>query len=354
MCAIGLYANINAKVRAMLSQLLDSEKWQSMLSCKDLPSLMAKLEGTRYEKWTKNTTPEEFVRLLDKTIVTESAFTEKRIKNFLSGTPAEIMGILTEEYDIDQIKRGLRCWKKKITFEKPDPDILSGRHIIDWDIFNRYEMPVEELILSLPMNPFGAALGNARMIYKKTQALFFFEVALEKDLFRRIWLEIDKLSGSDKKSVQKLFGLQIDILNIKNMIRSKFYYHISPEMIEHIIYNNGANLSYNKCFDAYANFEQKEFLAKIACTPFDRLSEILKMPDIKPAMMLIDELLFELFHRQIRSIFSGYPFTMGVPLAYVMLNRWELKQVRSLAWSLYLGAEDEFKPYWGNNPAIKK
>jgi len=199
----------------MLSQLLDSEKWQSMLSCKDLPSLMAKLEGTRYEKWTKNTTPEEFVRLLDKTIVTESAFTEKRIKNFLSGTPAEIMGILTEEYDIDQIKRGLRCWKKKITFEKPDPDILSGRHIIDWDIFNRYEIPVEELILSLPMNPFGAALGNARMIYKKTQALFFFEVALEKDLFRRIWLEIDKLSGSDKKSVQKLFGLQIDILNIK-------------------------------------------------------------------------------------------------------------------------------------------
>jgi len=354
MCAIGLYANINAKTRAMLSQLLDSQKWQSLFACSDIQSLMKKLEDTRYEKWTKNSTTEDFMHNIDLMAVTESSAAEKKIKYFLSGAPAEIMGILTEEYDIEQIKRGLRCWKKQTVFEKPAPEMLSGRHKINWDIFTNFHTPIEDLILSLPMNPFSSALGNARTAYKKTQSLFFLETALEKDLFRRIWLEINNLSGSDKRAVQKLFGLQTDILNIKNMIRCKLYYQLSPDMLEYVIYPNGEHLSFTKCFDSYADTGQKEFLGKIAVKPFDGLSAILKLPDIKPAMMLVDELLFDLFHKQIRNVLSGYPFTLGVPLAYVMLNRWELKQLRSLAWSIYLGADTEFKPYWANNPAVKR
>jgi len=128
---LSLYSSLNAKIRVWISKLLPPEHWKLLYDSKDTQSLMTKLENTRFSRWIKDSNPDNFAKFLDTAILKESLTIEKNIAKKLRGVPSELISLVTEEYDIEQIKRGLRAWRTKTDFTPPDTSLVSERHKID-------------------------------------------------------------------------------------------------------------------------------------------------------------------------------------------------------------------------------
>ena len=350
---LSLYSSINAKIRVWISKLLTPEHWKLLYDSKDTQSLMTKLENTRFSEWIRNSTPENFAEYLDTAILKESLAIEKNIAKKLSGVPSELISILTEEYDIEQIKRGLRVWRTKTDFTPPDTSLVSQRHKIEWSVFSP-KNSIEEIILTLMNTPYGEPLSSQRLLFRKTGSLFYFEHALEKDLFARISREIDKLSMKDKKAARKMLGIQTDIFNINNILRCKLFFKIPANEINDIIYANGTYFSPAKCFEAYIAKDASEFLNKISVPKMDIFAKKikqLKMIDVAP---FLNEIMSLLLYKEIQNCLRGYPFTLGIPLAYILLNRFETQQLRSLAWAVKLGKNQQIELFKNTNPLAHK
>lgn len=348
---LGLYAHINARIRVHLSQLLSSSQWETLYKSTDVASLMTRLDATPYAQWTKNVTTDEFIESLDDRITQAALTVEKKIAKQLHGSPREFIAALTEEYDIEHIKRALRSWQKKEPFASPAPDFTSGRYAIPWEVFNP-KNPIEEIILALMHTPYGKALSAARELYRKTGTVFYLEIALEKDFFLRLSQLADSMSGTDKGCVRSLLGLQIDVYNVTNLIRCKLYFKLPPEHIEYLFYPNGRFVSPEKFFDAYVTRDTSEFVRKIAIGPAQSFaSENVTVP-LHDMALLLSEILKQALYREIKKILRGYPFTLGVPLSYILLYRWEMRQLRSLAWVLHLGRNEQLEQVRSNNPLL--
>lgn len=340
----------------MLGNLLKQDQWQALFACQDLEALRVKLTATRYAQWTKNVSGEAFVRSFDLGSEAEHLATEKKLSSFLSGASAELVELLIEQYDIEYIKQGLRSWAQKKPFTIPPESNTSLRYKIPWDIFNAQSVTIEELILQLIHTPYGKCLSSARELYQTTGNVFYLESALEKDLFERIYKQITLLSGKDRQSISKLLGVYIDILNIKTLMRCKLYFNIPPDHLQHVLYPAGAYLNMKESFNTYTSKDSREFLKSLSGTlsPLAKLSSVTQTAELADAVNLLNVLLQEFLHKEISKTLSGYPFTLGVVLAYILLNQWELKTLRSLAWSLFLGTKDTFKDTFDSNPITQK
>ncbi|MDX9701817.1 MAG: V-type ATPase subunit [Candidatus Auribacterota bacterium] len=348
---LGLYANINSRIRVKLSRLLTGEQWQSLYKSSDVASLITRLSATRYAPWTQNCTPETFVESIDERIAHTALEDEKKIASQLRGNSSLFVECWAEESDIEYIKQALRAWQKKQPFNPPPSYLISGRYDIPWDIFNP-KNSIEEIMLSLMHTPYGKALSAARELYRKTNIVFYLEAALEKDYFKRLAELAESFSGADKSAVIKLLGLQIDMYNINNLLRCKLYFKLPPEQVEHLIYPNGRFFSAEKFFEAYVTRDTGEFLKKISITPLkSTLSANLTAP-LQDMALLINHLLKEILFKEIKKMLRGYPFTIGVPLSYIVLNRWEMNQLRSLTWALRLGKKEDIDQVRQENPLL--
>ncbi len=348
---LGLYANINSRVRTKLSRLLSDDQWRTLYKSSDVASLMTRLDATRYASWTKDASPETFVDTLDDKIARSSLEETKKIAKQLHGKPAAFIECWTEESDIEYIKQALRAWQAKQPFDPPAPELTSGRYDIPWDVFQQ-KNSIEEIMLSLVHTPYGQALSSARELYRKTRVVFYLETAMEKDFFKRLTELADSLSNTDKGAVRKLLGLQIDMYNISNLIRCKLYFKLPPEQMEYLVYPNGRFFTSDKFFEAYVTRDNNEFLHKLSVGPLKTEIPANQNVPLQDMALLLNDILKQALFNEFKKMLRGYPFTIGVPLSYIVLNRWEMLQLRSLAWALHLGRTEEIEQVKQANPLL--
>ena len=351
---LGRYANINARVRTLLTNLLTPDQWEALYTCQNIESLMAKLRSTRYAQWSNDVAVKHFGELVDTKVVEHSLAETKRIARLLPNPPSEIVALMAEEYDIEQLKRGLRAWKQKTLFTLPSPQSVSGRHTIDWNIFNNTNATFNDIIADLVHTPFAVPLKAIHDIYRKTTATFYLETALERDYFTRLWEKTTLLKGSDHKSVARLFGLQIDYFNIRNLIRCKLYFDIPLEYLPYVFYPHSASFSAQNLEKAYISTKADEMVSTLGSTSLTTIFKMLKDTDLKGSAELMEQVLYANIYREVRNILRGNPFTLAVPLAYCLLNRWEMSHLQTLTWTLSLGLTDKTQLIAGSNPLAQK
>ncbi|MCB1194910.1 V-type ATPase subunit [bacterium] len=337
-----------------LTNLLTPEQWEALYSCRDLESLMSKLRSTRYAEWVTDVSVEHFGEVVDTRVVEYSVTEIKRIAQLLPRIPSDIVWLMTDEYDIEHIKRGLRAWKHKVMFTLPTPHSVSGRYDIDWDIFNTTTSTLNDIIAMLAQTPFAGALKTADEVYRKTAAVFYLETALERDYFKRLWDAVSLLKGSDYKSVARLFGLQIDFFNIKNLIRCKLYFDVPADYLPYIFYPHSASFSMQNLEKAYETTKTGDLLNTLGSSPLAGMFKILRDTDLQGSAELMEHVLYANIYREVRLVLRGYPFTLAVPLAYCMLNRWEMAHLQALTWSIALGLPDKTSEIAGANPLAQK
>jgi vacuolar-type H+-ATPase subunit C/Vma6 len=108
------YAFANAKIRAMLSFLIDPAAFNALLEAKDIYELIEGLKKTVYKEVIERLSPDEFeLKNLEKELLRHDLAIYRKVEASLSGKKEqEFVALLRQRYELEQLKVILRIWHK--------------------------------------------------------------------------------------------------------------------------------------------------------------------------------------------------------------------------------------------------
>jgi len=333
------YAFINAKIRAMLSFLISPEVFSRILEAEDVYKIMELLKEEPYYKNVAEKAGKEItdLKLIEKQLIKNDLDIYRRIYRSIPGsTERELVEFFIEKYEIEQLKVALRVWHKKIPVNTDDY-ILGEK--ISFDIGYKkiiYAPNIEEIILLLDDTPYRKPILNVREKFKAKGSIFYLEASLDMDYYRRIFACLDSLSSRDREIAKRIIGIEIDTENINWLIRMRKYYSLSAgEMLEWVI-TGGNRINRENITRFYATDGLAKIVDSVALGPYAKIRGL-----IEKNMGLIENFLHEVLLKEVRKALSGYPFTIGTILSYLILKNSETKNVVSLLYAKNLGLKKE-------------
>jgi vacuolar-type H+-ATPase subunit C/Vma6 len=322
---------VHATVRALYSKRLGPSTWNALVQAKDLETALSVLSKTAYSTHLllKGITPRRAVHQIRRRL---ADIYEKLIR-LLPGEGSELLLWLWRLYEVDDLKAVLRgieaqaSWEQVLLllYPKPKHALLSldtmQRMVLSGDVARAVELARH--------TPYYNALVHALERYKAEKSLFPLEVALDLEHHRRLWESIERFGDMDRTWALRIVGSMIDMDNLLWAIRYRIYHHLSEEEI----------INYTLPFGHLVRDEHIRAIAGGA-----DVAETVKRiyPEIPMATKIDDEstagkglhaLELALQRRiaaQCRAAFVGDPFHIGIPLGYLVLSEFEIRDLTVL------------------------
>ncbi|MCL5674770.1 MAG: V-type ATPase subunit [Candidatus Omnitrophica bacterium] len=317
--SIAEYAYANAKIRVMLSFLLDEKMLNNLVNARDVYSVLGMLKDTQYKGIIENFEKGGFnISFLEKEFLRNEISTLKKVYSptFPPATKA-VISLLIQKYEIEEIKISLRLWNEKRISEAP-LYLLNEKIWFDIDYNKIISSPdLNGIIQILSDTPYKKPLDDAKTMFADTNSVFFLEAYLDKDYFVRLVSAIKQLSFNDKNIANRIIGAMIDMENLNWLIRAKKYYSLEREEIDRWLIKGG--ILTNNDFVSV-------FLAGGIKSVYNvSLASLTEKNEYRLGIYL-----HEILAGEIKKILSGYPFTLGIILSYVLLKTREIKNVISI------------------------
>ncbi len=323
------YAAINSRVRAMYSGLLTAHDWVRLCETVDLGSLVEALKSTVYNPYVAN--------LEDRNLTPRRAvYNTKRhladvYTQVIRAVPAEVRALVTQlyrRYEVDNLKAVLRgivagaAWDpiRFVLFPYGPITVLPAQAMVE-------SGNVTTAVELLRGTPYFDTLSYAMSRYTSEQSLFPLEVALDLAYWRELRHELAQLNGDDRTQALKIVGTLMDMTNLMWAIRYRVYHHLSEEEI----------INYTLPFGYHIRDESIRAIAAGA-----DIAQVVERtyPDLHDVDVLLHEphsglpVLELQLQRHVaeacRAAFSGYPFHVGIPLAFLLLNEHEIQDLTVL------------------------
>jgi V/A-type H+-transporting ATPase subunit C len=179
--------------------------------------------------------------------------------------------------------------------------------------------------------------------YAAEQSLFPLEVALDLSYWRELWSDVNQLSGQDRAQSIRIVGSLLDMNNLMWAIRYRVYRHLSEEEVINYTLPFGYRVRDEDVRAIAAGVDIPQVVARVYPDLTD-VDTLLREP--RKGLPELELQLQRHVGEQCRAAFIGYPFHIGVPLAFVVLNELEMQDLTVLieAKSSQMPAEG-FRPY---------
>ncbi len=327
---VSSYAYLHARVRAMYSTLLTPQFFDVLYRVPDFTTLLRQLEHTVYGPYllrvdNKDLTPRRAVFEMKSQMSEAYALV-------IHNSPDYIHPLLTQFYrsfEVDNLKAVLRgivsgaSWDRirYVLFPFVTTKVFPAEAMLQ-------EGEVPAAIEKLRGTPYYATLTHALERYTAEQSLFPLEIALDLSYWRELWNDINQLSKLDRVHALRVVGSLLDFNNLLWAIRYRVYHHLSEEEL----------INYTLPFGYHARDADIRAIAAGA----DILEIVSRLyPDISLEDSILEEprvwlpeletKLQRQVARQCRKEFTGFPFHIGIPLAFLVLKRFEIQDLTVLA-----------------------
>ena len=321
--ALTQYGFLNAKLRARMANLDESHIIDKMLDC---PTLMQAIEVLREDSGFKNlaTIYDESgdIQLVEKSLVDNEVAMRKELTKYLEGYAKDFSDLLIMKLEINNLKNIIRIWYDNI--------LLGGNvgyrmnYVIKYKILNDIPWEAlinavnwEEIIKSLKGTCYYEAVNRHSSEDIRREGLVYFEMELDVDYYKKLLDSLKYMSKRDKLVANDVLGVDLNIKNILNIIRYGKYYDIPQEKLYSLLLQGGSLYESPSFQKSFKEGKVEEFLIKKF--PKYDLESILEATDksslLRGSLKLEKELSL---HRKnvYKKILRGYPFTIGLIMAY--------------------------------------
>jgi V/A-type H+-transporting ATPase subunit C len=339
------YAAIHARVRAMYSALLTLEQWADLANAVDYAALIGLLKRTVYGPYLIQVPEGDLLpRRTVFQIKSQTADVCTAVTRAATDQTDRLLTQLYREFEVDNLKAVLRgilsnaTWDqiRYVLFPLGAVTVLPAQAMVE-------SGNVAAAIELLQGTPYYDTLSHAMKRYTAEQSLFPLEVALDLSYWRKIWDDIRQLPKEDRDQALRVVGSLLDVNNLMWAIRYRVYYNLSEEEL----------INYTLPFGYRVRDEHIRAIAAGADIT-QTVSHIYPdLPDVFPLLQEprngLPQLEIQL-QRQVKEqcskAFVGYPFHIGIPLAYFLLKKMEVQDLTVLieAKSSHTPVE-EFRPY---------
>jgi V/A-type H+-transporting ATPase subunit C len=324
---ISKYSLVNAKVRARLSTLLEPEMIDRLAETRDLAEFYSALGGTIYDPIFSKPEISFDPRVGERYLLEQEIAWHAELLGDLKGHEKGLVAHFLEKYEIENLKTALRIREGKRGIEemkylvrKELPHKLPYNAIADAG-------SLDEVITLLAGTPFQEPVERVMEDYEERGTLFPVEISLEIDYYKRLGERVKALSKRDREIAKHLIGLEIDQKNIGWLIRLKFYYDVPVgELLDYNI-PGGYRLPKDRLREAFKAESIREVLQLALEKSFSAASDFLLQDEEISKLYLLEIILWNYLIVQARKTLSGFPFTIGTILAYLILKRTEVRNI---------------------------
>lgn len=317
----------NVHIRAMVGRLLNDETWRELDSARDLPGMLAILTRTTYALQLANLESNRPLELLEARLNADLAMRFARVIALVPVADRPLVVILKQFYEVDNIKTILRGLEAGESIDKMKSFLfpLGSAASLDLDQLVRSDS-VTDLVLKVQGTPYGNAMRHALERYQDEHRLFPLEVALDLDYYRRLWLAIQQSRGTSRRWAELLIGTWYDVTNVMWALRYRYYHKLSlAEIINYTLpYGYRSN---DTVIRAIAEGEDVTPLLRRVWGP-----DVPEVSTYQDGWLPKLEAWLHRYHaRHARTALLGYPFHLGVVLAFIILKRYEVQDLMVLA-----------------------
>jgi V/A-type H+-transporting ATPase subunit C len=334
------YSAVHARVRAMYSTMLPPEVWTELCEAVDFTILVGVLKETVYGPYLadvedKDLTPRRAVYQLNGHLA-DAFVTVIRL------APSHARHLLSQCYrlfEVDNLKAILRgvmtgaAWDqiRYTLFPLGSFTILPAQAMVEAG-------SIKEAIERLHGTPYYDTLAHAMERYTAEQSLFPLEVALDLDYWREMWRDVNRLPTADRAQGLRVVGSLVDLNNLMWAIRYRVYHHLSEEEIINYTLPFGYRVQDEDLCAIAGGADITQVLVGIYPDLAD-VDALLQEPrsGLPRLELRLQRHLVEEYH----AASIGYPFHVGILLAYLLLNKLEIQDLTVLieAKSLQMSAD---------------
>lgn len=330
MKSLANYAFVNAKVRGKLSKLLSRESLNDLMAALNYEACVNVLMETSYREVAQRLLPPVDAPRIEREFLNEELDVFLRIRDLLKGKPHDFVSLLLEKYDVERLKTVLRLWNKKA---QDIHGFLEVRHRAIHDIPVEPILKaasLEEIILHLEGTPFKKPLFEALGKFKEKKNLFYVEMALDLDYYRRLWEAVGRLPQSDRKVASRLIGIAIDIENIKWITRFKKYYDMPAGEVPYYFIPYGYKVKWDLIRNVYTSPKIEDIFKGVSLKPYIGISSLLGSAETRIKLAMLENILWFVSVNEARHALGGFPFTIGTIMGFMTIKKADLRNVRTV------------------------
>ncbi len=323
------YAALNARVRVLYSDLLTPEEYARLNEAPDFNGLIGQLSGTRYGPYLD--------RAKDKDLSPHRAAYLARgyladvYLSIIHSAPEHARPLLAQLYrhfEVNNLKAILRGIAGHTTWDQV-------RYVL-FPVGAFSTLPAQEMMESgsltgatelLRGTPYYETVAHAMKRYSAEQNVFTLEVAIDLNYWRTLWLDMKQLPFPDRMPAQKILGALIDMNNLMWAIRYRVFHHLSEEELINYTLPFGVRVTDDEIRAIAAGADYLQVASK-AFPEIASLNLASEQPDDR--LLELERYLQFRTISQCRLAFTGDPFNVGIPLAYLLLCEMEIQDLTVL------------------------
>jgi vacuolar-type H+-ATPase subunit C/Vma6 len=329
--SLSTYSLVQASVRALYSTMLTAETWTALVQAHDLDAALSVLSKTVYAPYLDIKREMLTARRTAYRIKLHLAQVYDKVIRLTPEPGRQLLLWLWRLYEVNDLKAALRG----VETQAPWDQVLfllypkSKHSALTLDAMQKMVQTgsVARAIELTRQTPYYTALSHALERYQAEGSLFPLEVALDLDHHRRLWQSIDLLGGQDREQALRIAGSLFDLDNLMWAIRYRVYHHLSAEEI----INYTLPFGYQVSDEAIRAIAAGEDIGQIVSRIYPQLERPERIGEQNGAGL---KALETALHRRVvglcRDAFRGDPFNIGVPLAYLVLNDYEIRDLTVL------------------------
>ncbi len=324
--ALSLYAFLNAKVRAMAGALLSPEQREALGRAIRLEEFVAQLMLTAYREAVVRPEIAGNPRLLEKSLLLHDISLHRKILVAAPAGVRELVFLLLERYDLKNFKAALRLWYQPAEREEEFPYLIAETICHPLPLTDlAAAASFDDLLARLGDSPYRRPLLFARKSFERAGTLLPLEIALDTDYYSRLHRAFSELAAADRAAARRLIGTEIDIENVKTLIRLREYYRlplaeILPSLIPH---GNRINVEILRALAVSADLRQ--ILAGLAAKSYREIGAFAARSHEPEGLSLLEGALEEVLLGEARAVFRSFPFTAGTILSFLIFKRSETR-----------------------------
>jgi V/A-type H+/Na+-transporting ATPase subunit C len=339
------YAAINARVRVKYATLLGPQDYATLAETPDFAGLIAQLKHTAYEPYLETMKDKDFnPRRAEFEIKRRLADSYVSIIQTAPENTKPLVTHLYRFFEIDNLKAVLR-------------GIVSGA---SWDRIRYVLFPlgsysaipaqamveagnVAAAVELLRGTVYYETVSHAMRRYNAEGNLFPLEVAIDLFHWRKLWTEVQRLSGLDRTMATRVIGALLDMDNLMWAIRYRVYHNLSEEELINYTLPFGFRVHDSDIRSVAAGADIAQIVQRIYPNLHD-VETMLQNP--REGLPQLELALQRELMNTCRAAFLGDPFQIGVPLAYLILTQLEIQDLTVLIEAKAAGMPaDEFRSY---------
>lgn len=342
------YAFINAKLRARISKILPEELFGQLAKAPSLDAALALLRETPFADLERTYSATGDLKQAELELLKREIGLYRSVRQAVHPDCLELVDALLSQFEIDNLKNAIRIFFDRSIRKRPAD--VSEHYILYERIL--HEIPIDivvnasnfdEIAGACEGTPYSSIIRKYGVTVESEGSLFRMEMAFDHLYYRSLLSAIKKLDQPDRDIALRLAGVEIDLQNIRWIIRFRHFYDLPLDAVMAAIVPGGFNLSGALIDEMYKAQNVTSVLRGFVKSSYPGLSTLLasETADTASRILLIRRIMEEIMKHEVHRILMGYPFTIGILLAYFLLKKRELTRLRTLLNAKQYGVEQE-------------